>query len=37
MYGIGFFDGLLAFILAVLIGSVFVCVMTLIGDRISRR
>lgn len=34
---IGFFDFLILFVLAVIIGSVFVCIMTLIGDRLTRR
>lgn len=32
-----FFDFLLLFVLAVIVGSVFVCIMTLIGDRMTRR
>lgn len=34
---IGFFDFLILFALAVIVGSVFVCIMTLIGDRMTRR
>lgn len=32
-----FFDLVVAFGLAVIVGSVFVCIMTLIGDRMTRR